>query len=90
MLTALASLTLALTSCTTIIPLTAGSGNVGEKRGEATVAYLFGFIPLQFSDDSGILKAAKDGDITHVATVDVKKFSVLGIYTSKTTIVTGD
>lgn len=90
MLTALASLTLALTSCTTIIPLTAGSGKVGEKKGEAKTAYVLGFIPLQTEDDNSILKAAKDGDITHVATVDLKIFTVLGFYTTKTTIVTGD
>lgn len=78
---------LTMIACTSITPICAGSGNVGERRGEATTVVLFGFLPL--GGDNSILKAAKDGGITHIATVDKKVFS-LGFYTSVTTVVTGD
>lgn len=80
--------TLALSACSSYRPIAAASGEVGAKRGEATAATLFGFIPL--SVNNSMLKAAENGGIKHVGTVDQKYFSFLGIYSSVTTIVTGD
>ncbi|MBP3771650.1 MAG: hypothetical protein J6I53_03025 [Treponema sp.] len=82
------ALGLALMSCSSYRPVAAGSGTVGAKHGESTAATLFGFIPL--STDNTMLKAAQNGGIEHVATVDQKFFTFLGLYTSVTTIVTGD
>lgn len=82
------ALGLALASCTSYRPVAAGSGVVGTKHGEATAATLFGFIPLGV--DNSMLTAAQHGGIEHVATVDQKMFTFLGLYTSVTTIVTGD
>ncbi len=82
------ALALAFTSCTSFAPLAAGAGEVGVKKGEATAATILGFIPV--TKDCTILKAAQNGGITHIATVDVKHFSFLGLYNSSTTIVTGD
>lgn len=91
--TALAA-TLALTSCTSITPITASSGTVGVKKGTSTARYLFGWLPLQLVDDTSILKASTRGDIQHIATVDAKTYvfpaKFLPLYSSKTTIVTGD
>ena len=82
------ALALSLTACTSFTPLAAGSGEVAVKHGEASQATLFGFIPL--STNCTILKAAQNGGIKHIATVDIKHFSFLGLYNSKTTIVIGD
>ncbi|MBR0099014.1 MAG: hypothetical protein IJP90_04800 [Treponema sp.] len=82
------ALGLAFMSCSSYRPVSAGAGTVGAKHGEATAAKLFGFIPL--SSDNTMLKAAQNGGIEHIATVDQKYFSFLGLYTSVTTIVTGD
>lgn len=82
------ALSLMLSACTTFVPLSAGSGTVGAKRGESVARTLFGFIPL--SSDNTMLKAAQDGGIEHIATVDLKYFTFFGLYSSKTTIVTGD
>lgn len=85
---ALVALTLAFTACSTFTPIAAGSGTVGAKRGEATAATLLGWLPV--SNDNTILKAAQNGGIEHIATVDVKHFNFLWLYSSTTTIVTGD
>ncbi len=82
------ALALAFSSCTSYTPIAAGSGTVGEKRGEATCATLLGWIPL--GSDNSMLKAAQNGGIKHIATVDRKTFNFLGLYSSVTTIVTGD
>ncbi len=82
------ALSLAFTACTTFRPVSAGSGVVGAKHGEATAVTLFGLLPI--TNDCSMLKAAKNGGIEHVATVDQKIFTFLGLYSSVTTIVTGD
>ncbi|MBI4977531.1 MAG: hypothetical protein HZC28_08620 [Spirochaetes bacterium] len=43
---------------------------LGKKIGTAETTFLFG-IPLD-DNNTGIFKAAKNGGITHIATVDVK------------------
>lgn len=74
-------------SCTTVAPFDATSNPVGQKVGEASASYLFGIIPLG-SSDTGIQKAAKNGGISEISTVDVKTME--GIFVRKvTTVVTG-
>ncbi|MGN0907241.1 MAG: TRL domain-containing protein [Bullifex sp.] len=77
-----------LMSCTTVTPLAATSNPVGEKVGHASATYLFGFIPLTFKADHGIQKAAKDGNITEISTVDVKQ-SWYVLWSNVSTVVTG-
>ena len=80
----------AITACTSTRPVCATSNPVGSKVGTATAALLFSWIPIPFSQDTGIQKAAKNGNIKLISTVDTKTFTFLGIYTSVTTIVTGE
>lgn len=67
---------------------------VGDIQGEATIAVLFGFIPL--SNNAGYLRAyqnalenARDKGADGLIGIysDVKYFSVLGFYKSCTTVV---
>lgn len=80
--------------CTTISPGYGFAGNAVisaaemEKTGESSATFLFGGIPLGDGDMS-LATAMKNGDISKIATVDTKTFSVLGIIVTKTTIVTG-
>jgi hypothetical protein len=81
----------ALASCTTVTPLAATSNELGHKVGTATVFYLFAWLPLPLSGDRGIAKAARDGGITKISTVDTKTVIwpfFIGV--SYTTIVTGE
>ena len=80
---------MSLMSCTTVSPLAATSNPVGEKVGHASTTYLFGFIPLSLKADNGIQKAAKDGDITEISTVDIKK-SWYVLWSNVSTVVTGE
>lgn len=84
----LALATLFLVGCTTVSPVTATSNNLGSKVGEASGTYLFGFFPLG-NMDMGIQKAAQNGGITKISTVDTKVKS--GLFTTKiSTVVTGE
>lgn len=77
-----------LVGCTTVSPLAATSNALGSKVGEAVGTYLFGYLPLG-NLDMGIQKAAQNGGITKISTVDVK--TKVGIFTTKvTTVVTGE
>ena len=58
---------LALVGCSTTLPVNATSNPVGTKVGESTGMYLFNCIPL-FGADSGIQKAAKNGNIKNIST----------------------
>jgi hypothetical protein len=79
--------TLLLASCSIILPVNASGAPLGKKVGEAKATIILG---LYFGQDAGIQTAAKNGNITKVATVDVKKFNLLGFYQTVTTIVTGE
>ena len=85
----------AFMSCTTISPgYGIGSNAIVsdasmEKTGEASGAFLFGFIPLTNADIS-LSSAAANGGITKIATVDTRSHSILGIVVTRTTIVTGE
>lgn len=84
----LALAALLLVGCTTVTPLTATSNSLGGLVGEATGTYLFGVIPLGAKLDMGIQKAAQNGGITQISTVDVKVR--VGLFTTKvSTVVTG-
>lgn len=77
-------------SCTTVVPGSADSGaSANAKRGEASGGFLFGVLPVTSADVS-ISTAAANGGIKHIATVDHKVYSLLGIWVTKTTIVTGE
>jgi len=80
-----------LAGCTTVAPLAATSNPLGNKVGSSTVFYLFSFLPLPLSGDRGIAKAARDGGITNISTVDTKTVVLpFGIGTIRSTIVTGE
>ena len=79
---------LILTSCSITMPVTATSNSVGSKVGEATATIYLGV--LYFDADASIQTAAKNGGISKISTVDIKQFNVLNIYTTYTTIVTGE
>jgi hypothetical protein len=81
----------ALAGCTSVTPLAATSNPLGTKVGQASVFYLFSSIPIPFSGDRGIAKAARNGGITLISTVDTKIVVwPFGIGTTRTTIVTGE
>ena len=69
-------------------PVAATSNPVGSKTGSASCLYLFSVIPLG-DWDTGVYKAAKNGGISRISTVDSKLqfFYVLSIVT---TVVTGE
>ena len=87
-----AALALAATSCVTTVPYSVTSNTIGSKVGEATTTYLFGVLPLPFDqgENGGIAAAAKAGEITKVATVDVKTYNLLNLIVKKTIVVTGE
>ena len=86
-LSLLLSMGLLFASCTTIRPITATSNNVGNKKGEACHATILGFIPIS-GDDVSIYKAAKNGGIKQISTVDSEAFWAL-IYNKFCTVVRG-
>ncbi|MGB0985080.1 MAG: TRL-like family protein [Saprospiraceae bacterium] len=77
-----------ITSCSVTLPVTATSNAVGSKVGTAKARGYFHI--LFFDADASIKTAAKNGGITKISTVDVKRTDVLGIVTSFETIVTGE
>jgi len=76
-----------LSSCAATMPAYV-TDNGGDKVGRATAKYLFGSIPMNGGDHS-IRRACEDGDITKVASVDIKIEG--GFFmTKRTTIVMGE
>lgn len=76
-----------LSSCSMIVPLAATGNPIGKKIGTAKATMVFG---LCFGGDASIMTAAKNGGITKISTVDVKKKNVLGIIMSIETQVSGE
>jgi len=68
-------------------PFTATSNRLGAKVGESKTVGVLGLVAV---GNGGIQKAAQKAGITKISTVDTKTTSVLGIFTSVKTIVTGD
>ena len=83
-------LSFALVGCmTTVQPFAVTSNELGSKVGEANAKFLFGVLPLSFNMDLGIQKAAQNGGITKISTVDVKSKQGF-LVTTVSTVVTGE
>lgn len=87
-LTALALIALAFIGCSTVRPFTATSNSIGQKTGQASAFYLFGYIPMGDAD-AGIVAAAKKGGIRTISVVD-QKVTIGFLGTTVTTIVNGE
>lgn len=84
---ALAAVALMMSSCAITLPVNATSNEVGTKVGTAKAE---GFLSVLFFDqDASIQAAAKNGGIRKISTVDIKHTSILGLYVTYETIVTG-
>lgn len=81
--------TLLLASCTSVMPLAATSNTLGSKVGEASTTMIFGVIPMSTEADIGIQKAAQNGGISKISTVDQKVKNYV-LWSEVTTVVTGD
>ncbi len=90
--------TLSLSSCATLPnvaslytdvtePVTATSNVVGTKVGKASATNVLGIVAM---GNASINAAAKDGGITKISHVDIKKFSLLGLFSTITTFVYGE
>jgi hypothetical protein len=73
--------------CSITMPVCATSNPVGSKVGKAKANIVLG---LSFNADASIQRAAQNGNITKISTVDIKNVNVLGIYRSHKCIVTGE
>lgn len=87
---------LTVTSCSTIIPVTATNNTIGDKVGTSKTSILFGAANrsnlgagLVFNKDYGVVDAVKKGNIEKVATVDLKVTNYI-IFTKAELIVTGE
>ncbi len=74
-----------LASCSVMAPVAVTDNPVGTRKGVASAKTFFGFGNV----DVGIEKAAKNGKITRVATVDYKVTTTFLFYAKYETIVTG-
>lgn len=68
-------------------PLAATSASGASKEGKATCSNILGLIAL---GDCSVNKAAQEGSISQIKSVDSKVWSILGLYTTSTTIVKGN
>lgn len=76
-----------LTSCAVSAPLFVTSNPIGSKTGQSTYTVVFGIAPM--NAESGAIAAAKNGNITKIATVDQTVKG--GLFSSTvTTVVTGE
>ncbi len=82
------AVSLLLFACSAMGPINASDNPIGSKIGysQGTSFLFFWFGNM----DLGIVKAAKQGGITKVATVDYKFNTILGIINTYTVIVTGE
>lgn len=76
----------ALSSCTTILPVSATSNPLGTKRGTASALSIFGFF---IAPDASIKTATENGGIKRISTVD-HKITIIGPVMIRETIVTGE
>lgn len=82
------SVALLLSSCAITLPVNATSNEVGSKVGMSKAT---GYLNvLWFDQDASIQKAAKQGGITKISTVDLKQTNMLGIIQTYECIVTGN
>ncbi len=68
-------------------PITATSNAQGSKEGTSVCKSILGLFAF---GDCSVEAAVIDGQISEISTIDAKSFSILGIYSSYTTIVTGE
>ncbi|WP_439183883.1 TRL-like family protein [Carboxylicivirga taeanensis] len=76
-----------LASCTMTLPVATTSNPTGSKVGVSKATVVLG---LYFGQDASIGKAAKNGGVTKVSTVDQKHTNILGLFQTFETIVTGE
>ena len=69
------------------LPITATSSAGASKEGTATCTSI---LKLVVTGDCSIEAAAKNGNITNIKSVDSSVYSILGIYSTYTTIVKGN
>lgn len=79
---------LLISACTINRPISATSNPLGQKVGVYTQTSLFGFPPIA-NKDAAIAKAAYNGGITKISTVDYNTTWMLFVVKYET-IVTGD
>jgi uncharacterized protein YdbL (DUF1318 family) len=79
---------MAMSGCALTLPVTATSNTVGMKVGSSKATGYLGV--LFFGQDASVQKAAKNGGITKISTVDIKHTSILGLVVTYETIVTGE
>lgn len=77
-----------LSACSITVPVAATSNPIGSKVGTASGTVFLQV--LAFGVDASIRTAAKNGGITKVSTVDLKKSDILGLVQTYECIVTGD
>lgn len=71
-------------SCTVCLPVAATSNPIGSKNGSSTA---IGIGPLLWiKGNASIQKAAKDGNITKVSTVDIQRTYIFFVQIIKTKI----
>jgi hypothetical protein len=88
LISAMVAVVAMMASCAITLPVNATSNTVGSKVGTAKATVYFRV--LSFGQDASIKKAAKDGGITKISTVDIKMTDLLGLMQTYTTIVTGE
>lgn len=69
------------------LPTTATSASGASKVGEATCTSILGLVAM---GDCSVDAAAEAGHIGSIKSVDSKVFSILGIYSTYTTVVKGN
>ncbi len=85
---ALFALVAMMSSCALTLPVNATSNEVGSRVGTAKATGYFSV--LFFDQDASIRKAAQNGGIKKISTVDIKYTSILGLVVTYETIVTGE
>lgn len=68
-------------------PGVVGGAAVGVKNGKTSCSSILGLIS---TGDCSIASAAKNGGIQKISTVDYDVFTLLGLYSKTTTMVTGE
>ncbi len=74
-----------LASCSVTKPVSVSANSVGRKSGKACVSHLFGLFPLGDKDIT-VAKAAKNGGISKVNSVDFSYTNYLVISNSCTLV----
>jgi hypothetical protein len=78
-----------LYSCELTKPIGATSNPIGSKVGKSEAIGILAFPPFSGSGDAGVVKAAKNGGITKISTIDYT-YSWYFIYQKWTCTVTGE